>query len=148
MTRLLRLVCLVWLGLGVGCAYFDNPPIPEPKESTLQVASDLPVPEGFEYLPQTSYTNDREAARRYHLVYRRPEYLSEMNVKQFVQQHFPDHGWRLDFVYGRDRTKMIFSKDQEECWVEIHEDMRRRFTEYVVEVRPRVADAEVAARAD
>jgi hypothetical protein len=120
-----------------GCAYFAHNPKLVSQSKAQLVDSDLPVPSGFAIDTSQSARHERGNYRRFMLVYRNLEYLSEARVREFVQESYPAAGWALDFVYGLDTSKFVFHKGGDECRVEIFENFGDRFTEIHIEVEPR-----------
>lgn len=139
MTRTIMQTTLLALCLsGSGCAYFQHNPVLDPVSKAEYVNGDLPAPEKFELDRQASWRHERSTYRRLKLVYRREGYLSEERVAEFIKTAFPAHGWDLVFQYGLEGYKFVFNKGAEECRIEIFEDFGDRFTEYHVEVEPRM----------
>ena len=129
MRRFAVVALLALLAGSPGCAYFATyGPLEQAPADTL-VAKDVPVPQGFKLDKTNSWKHERSSFRQLQLVYRRSEYLSEDRVREFFKSEYPQAGWELTFLWGLDETKMIFTKDDEECLVRIFEDFGDRFTQ-------------------
>lgn len=138
MRRLMTLALLAaLLQSAPGCAYFAHNPklISQSKEHLVD--TDLPVPAGFAIDHSQSARHERSNYRRFMLVYRNLEYLSEARVREFVREAYPAAGWTLDFVYGFETSKFVFHKGADECRVQVFENFGDRFTEIHIEVEPR-----------
>lgn len=132
----LALAGLTSLG-GGGCAYFSDTPVLAPATGEVVLTQDVPVPEGFELREDDTLRHERTAYRRLRLSYRRPDYLSQERVLEFVRQVYPAHGWKVEFVTGLETAKVILTKGSEECRVTVSEDFGDAFTDMLVEVEPR-----------
>ena len=128
---------LALLASSPGCAYFDSNGPLERASAESMVAADIPVPVGFKLDKTNSWKHERSSFRKVQLVYRRAEYLSEERVREFFKTQYPQSGWELTFLWGLEETKMIFTKDAEECLVRIWEDFGDRYTQVEVQVLPR-----------
>jgi hypothetical protein len=122
--------------MGGGCAYFTPTPTLMPATGEAVVNRDLPVPEEFVLIQDETFRHERSAYRRLRLTYRRPDYLSQERVLEFVKQAYPGAGWKTEFVHGLEVAEVIFTKATEECRVTVQEDSDG-FTQMVVEVEPR-----------
>jgi hypothetical protein len=137
-ARIGRLFILGALALASpGCAYFASYPVLQSASPDEFVSVDLPVPEGFEIASQDSWRHERSTYRRYKLIYQREDYLRHERVQEFVHAAYTRAGWDLEFQYGFEEVKLLFTKGSEECLVSIKEDFGDRSTQFVVEVQPR-----------
>lgn len=131
---------LVFTGLallGQGCAYFEETPTLAPAQGEVVLNRDLPVPEGFELREDATLRHERTSFRRMRLAYRRPDYLSQERVLEFVKTAYPAQGWEVEFVTGIETAQVILIKGSEECRITVFEDFGDAFTDMVVEVEPR-----------
>lgn len=141
LARFARLLSPALMGAALlvsgGCAYFSATPPLDAAGNEVQVAADLPVPQGFAMDKAASRRHERDGYRRYDLTYRRNEYLSEARVREFVYKAFPQAGWKVRFVWGVDDSHFLLTRGAEECEIYAHEDFGDRFTQLEVAVRPR-----------
>src|SRR5262245_46678749 len=121
--------------MGGGCAYFMPTPTLRPATGESVVNRDLPAPEEFVLIKDETFRHERSAYRRLRLTYRRPDYLSQERVLEFVKQAYPEAGWKTEFVHGLEVAEIIFSKATEECRITVQEV--DDFTQMIVEVEPR-----------
>lgn len=135
--RLMRLILPLALCFGSGCAYFAATPPLDIADAEVHATKDVPVPQGFVMDKSASHRHQRDGFRRYELVYRRTEYLSEQRVREFVQQTYTRAGWKLRFLWGLEESNFLFVRGAEECEVRVSEDFGDRFTTLHVRVRPR-----------
>jgi hypothetical protein len=138
MRPTLRLAVVVAAALSAGCAYFAPTPTLMPGSAKEQVTNDLPVPQGFELVRDRTWRHERSAYRRLRLTYKRNDYLAKERVVEFVQTNFPKHGWKVKFVYGLETPQLLLHKNGEECRLTILEDFGDAFTEFTIEVEPRL----------
>lgn len=134
---LMRLILPLALCFGSGCAYFAATPPLDLADAEVHATQDVPVPQGFVMDKSASHKHERDGFRRYQLVYRRTEYLSEERVREFVQQTYTRAGWKLRFLWGLEESNFLFVRGAEECEVRVSEDFGDRFTTLQVWVRPR-----------
>lgn len=131
---------LIFAGLAVfgqGCAYFQDTPTLAPAQGEVVLNQDLPVPEGFELREDATLRHERTSFRRMRLAYRRPDYLSQERVLEFVKTAYPAKGWEVEFVTGIETAQVVLIKGSEECRITVFEDFGDAFTDMVVEVEPR-----------
>jgi hypothetical protein len=131
-----------------GCAYFRSsvPLDREPPDKWF--VSDVPVPDGFLLDKENSRMYDR-GRRECRLIYRRDSYIDADRAVTFYKEQFPLRGWKLKFIYGIERTTMIFFKGDEECRVTVDRKWGDAYTWSVIEVEPkdfRTASTETIAR--
>ncbi len=131
---------LMFAGLAVfgqGCAYFQDTPTLAPAQGEVVLNQDLPVPEGFELREDATLRHERTSFRRMRLAYRRPDYLSQERVLEFVKTAYPAQGWEVEFVTGIETAQILLIKGSEECRITVFEDFGDAYTDMVVEVEPR-----------
>ena len=136
-----------------GCAYVGSGPYPEPSQP-LVFAKDVPKLPGFELDPSLSWRHEREGFRRVELLYRSQgavpddfaveeetddDYVRGAEARKLVKQGLVRRGWQLGFVYGMHDTKMLFTKQGEECLVTVSERPLAFRTEVQFQIRPRGA---------
>ncbi|MBI3723533.1 hypothetical protein HY251_06215 [bacterium] len=123
-----------------GCAYVvpTTPLNREPQDKWF--AQDVPVPEGFKYVPVESLSEPGEP-RNLKLVYRRESYIDMDRPWAFYQEALSGRGWQLQFLYGFDRRGMVFWKGSEELRVTLDRSYRATCVTAIVEVEPKDPDA-------
>jgi len=134
------LPALAFAGLAVfgqGCAYFQETPTLAPAQGEVVLNQDLPVPEGFELREDATLRHERTSFRRMRLAYRRPDYLSQERVLEFVKTAYTAQGWEVEFVTGIETAQVVLIKGSEECRITVFEDFGDAYTDMVVEVEPR-----------
>jgi hypothetical protein len=135
--RLASLFLATTLCASSGCAYFAATPPLEAAPAEIQATNDVPLPAGFELDKSASHRHERDGYRRYQLVYRRADYLSEARVREFVLAAYEQAGWKLRFLWGLDKSEFLFQRGSEECQVRVFEDFGDRYTQLEVRLRPR-----------
>jgi len=107
---------LISLFVAGGCAsghYYSS-------EQSLQMASafrfpDLPVPEGFKYIPAGSFIYESSEIRVGKMKYYGKAWPD--SIVRFYKEYMVDSGWRILNIIEGEETLLSFSNDQEMCIV-------------------------------
>jgi hypothetical protein len=127
---------LVAIVLGSGCAgLFGKPAQQEPVSATAAPVQfkDLPVPYGFEFVPQKSWSHVAPTFRAGVMTYRgdSPVWM----IRSFYAREMPFSGWKLLEIHEPTRTAAVmrFLKGKETCIVSLRKS--KDLTVLTLEIR-------------